>query len=507
MTAAPAAARSLHAMADFGDWLPAMMVKELRHGLRTSRFVGAFVILQSLLVMTLLITRGTGNAQATSHLFWGIVAGALVLVIPIRGFTALPAEAKSHSLPLLALTRLSSLRITSGIWLAVVAQSGLAAITVLPYVLMRYYSGGISVSTELTCLLVLLMLSALVTAMAVASSAVPSLVLRCLLGAAIAALAVGAVAGIMDWVEDEESLLSLFDLGGSSSDRMVIRAGIGLFWAFLCYFILDMGASAISPCTYDGPPRKRLIAFITLMGLLFLGTGGILGSRNMDALVLALVITLGLASIDCLTEAPTALDHGTLAPFLRHGRAGRWGAHFLAPGWATGVLYYLTLAVLTAAAFAVPEFPFAKWLAQAVASNENFEPSGWFALANALLTPPTVLALALVTFRRSKRVLVPCLVCGMSLALVTVGISVFADEAPDLPLIAVVAGATPPTALAFSENVSYIFFDQLSPITLTGGLFTGAGALAIVLTKSWAYHRRLRESLAIAVDEASKPRA
>lgn len=498
MSSARLTARSSAVQADFGDWIPPMMVKELRQGLRTSRFVAPFAILQSLLVMTLLITNSVASAEATSQLFWAIVAGVLVLILPMRGFTALPAESKSSSLGLLALTGLSSFRLTVGIWFALVSQIALTAVTILPYVLMRYFAGGVRVSEELTCLLVLVMLSALVTAMAVAASAVPSLILRCLLGLIIAALAVGALAEILDWLDDEGTLLSLFRHSADSFlETAKLTALLFGFWAFLCYFILDMGASAVATCQYHGAPRKRLFAFIAVSCLFLMD---LLDLNREDAVSMAVLIVLGLTCIDCLTESPVPGDYGVLTPFLRYGRFGRWAAHFLAPGWATGIVFYLTLVLMVVSAtFGARAFYY------------DFSDL-WLPLANSLLIPPTILALALGIFRKTDRVLLPCLICGFSLALLAAGAGFLADldfPGPVMENVSLLVGLTPATALAFAENLSINAPPYYQTILLVSGQCSGVIALVYVLLKSVPHHRRLREtfSLAAADAQAHRPEA
>jgi len=491
MSVARVTARSPAVPADFGDWIPPMMVKELRQGLRTSRFVAPFAILQSLLVMTLLITNSVASAEATSQLFWAIVAGVLVLILPGRGYTALPAESKSSSLGLLALTGISSFRITLGIWLALVAQIVLTATTILPYVLLRYFAGGVHVSDELTCLLVLVMLAALATAMAVAASAVPSLILRCLLGLIITALAVRAVAEVLDWLEHDGGLLSLFRQSADSPlEAAKLTALIAGFWTFLCYFILDMGASAVAPCQYHGAPRKRLIAFIVISCLFLLD---VLKIDHEDALSNAVLIVLGLTCIDCLTESPVTRDHTLLAPFLRYGRLGRWAAHLLAPGWATGIFFYLILVVLVVAATA--------------GAREFYYSSAdlWLPLGNTLLIPPTILGLALAIFRKTDRILLPCLICGFSLALLSAGFGFLADNdlsGSVMEHASLLAGLTPATAVAFTENLPTYDRTFYQTILLLSGLCSGTIALVFVLLKSVPRHRRLYQTFSLAAADS-----
>ena len=163
----------LPVLADFGDWLSPMIVKELRQGLRTWIFVGAFIVLQAVLVMTLMISSSSGNEEAASYFFWMLVAFILVFIVPLRGYNALAGEIKGQTLDALVLTRLSAFRIAFGKWAALVLQAALIAISVLPYVVLRYFGGGVNSLSELRGLLLFWMLSAAMASVAVACSRCP----------------------------------------------------------------------------------------------------------------------------------------------------------------------------------------------------------------------------------------------------------------------------------------------------------------------------------------------
>src|SRR5688500_15079130 len=84
---------------DFASWLPAMLVKELRQGLRTRGFVGIFIGFQILMVITMLTTvlgavlsANAGRAAASnsmSGLFWALLTIQLGLIIPARALSSL----------------------------------------------------------------------------------------------------------------------------------------------------------------------------------------------------------------------------------------------------------------------------------------------------------------------------------------------------------------------------------------------------------------------------------
>src|SRR5687767_2409559 len=79
---------------DFPAWLPPMLVKEPRQGLRTRGFVGTLVGFQLVMLVLTLIALGTQNATASgaraagsaisAGLFWAILSVQLLIVTPSR---------------------------------------------------------------------------------------------------------------------------------------------------------------------------------------------------------------------------------------------------------------------------------------------------------------------------------------------------------------------------------------------------------------------------------------
>ena len=162
-----------------------MIVKELRQGLRTWVFASAFITLQMLLVLTLALTAAAGNTEAASYFFWWLIGLILIGIMPMRGFNALTDEIRMQTLDLLVLTRLSAWRIAFGKWVALVSQSALLTLSILPYVVLRYYHGGVDPFREAAGLFLLWLLSSGLTAVIVCFSTQRSLILRLAVLAAI----------------------------------------------------------------------------------------------------------------------------------------------------------------------------------------------------------------------------------------------------------------------------------------------------------------------------------
>src|SRR5688500_7075910 len=97
---------------DFPGWLPPMLVKELRQGLRTRGFVGTLVGFQVLMLILTLIALGTQNAvtpsarmagAALTGFFWIVLAVQLIFVTPSRALGGLQLEVDAKTLDLLML--------------------------------------------------------------------------------------------------------------------------------------------------------------------------------------------------------------------------------------------------------------------------------------------------------------------------------------------------------------------------------------------------------------------
>ncbi|HWB58027.1 MAG TPA: hypothetical protein VG733_00980 [Chthoniobacteraceae bacterium] len=168
---------------DFADWLSPMIVKELRQGMRARVFVMAFLLIQGSMIFSVMLsvaaaTDAMGAREMADTVFWFINGALFLVVLPCRGFTMLSSETKGNMLELLFFTGLSATWVVLGKWLANVVQSLLIAISVLPYLVLRYYLGGIDVVTDTIILADLLFFSAMLDSVAIVASAFHSWFLK-----------------------------------------------------------------------------------------------------------------------------------------------------------------------------------------------------------------------------------------------------------------------------------------------------------------------------------------
>ena len=320
---------------DFGDWISPILVKELRQGLRTRVFTVAFIAMQAVLLLFMLAgLREDADAEFVTGAFWFLLFLVMVIITPLRGLNTLSSEVKQNTLELLSLTRLDALRICFGKWAALFAQALLFTIAVLPYVVLRYFAGGIDLFQELSLLGSSLAASAVLCAFSIALSSLASAVARSFF---VVCLVIFLSMSGPIWFARG------FLPGGSPS----FMNGWGwvvilLLAAYLTFFSISTAASRIAAPAENYSTLRRLVGLAAIALSLLIGF-----TRTGEFLPLAYGLS-ALLALDALTERSSDLPavHG---PFLRWGLAGRLPQFLLTPGWQSGgPLVSLVIAILAA---------------------------------------------------------------------------------------------------------------------------------------------------------------
>jgi hypothetical protein len=336
---------------DPSDLLSPIIVKELRQGMRGRVFQSSFLLLQVAMILVvsgaLVATSTTDQDQVEmfSGLFWVIVGAPLLAVIPLMGMGALRSEIRANSLELVYLTHLTPWRIVAGKWAALSLQSILFVFSILPYLVIRYFLGGVDLLNELRILLILLALCLFFTSVTVGFSAHPPLLVR--LGIGFCAFISLYIVPFLLFAPMRFSVMA----GGSAaidSNPYVLLAIFGILGLFL---MLELGTAKIAPVAASRSLQMRLI------GMAALGAASILhfaGERSGIAVSAALPLLL-FVCLGALVETPPWVQ-SIYAPYARRGVVARLaGRYFLYPGWPSGIGYtsFVTLAVtllLTASA-------------------------------------------------------------------------------------------------------------------------------------------------------------
>lgn len=332
---------------DFPDRLPPMLVKELRQGLRAKAFIAVFLTLQGLLgiiLLTAVAAQSSNSAGTTvSSIIFFFISLALLIFQPLRGVSALAAEMKANTMEIMALTRLSAWRIAFGKWSAIVSQSALLVAAIIPYLILRYFLGGMQLFAELLMLLMIFILSAALTAIAVGISANRALLLRALFPLFLVTAGFYMIALAIFDDQGMTTLVEFFSL--SSAESREIAAVIVFFAGYLGWLALDFGASVIAPMAENRATFRRVV------GLALAGPVIALSIRlDQDVKVFVSFLFLLPMMLVSLAE-PLNVTAPILRSFTRRGTHGRLASWILCPGWAAGTLLSLLLVAIFAAAF------------------------------------------------------------------------------------------------------------------------------------------------------------
>ncbi len=340
-------------LSDFPDRLSPMLVKELRQGLRTRSFIAVFLALQAILAV-ILLAAGAGatsdNAGDTiSNIIFVFFSIAVIIIQPMRGIAALSSEVKGNTIDMMVLTRLSAWRIVAGKWSAIVSQSALILVTIVPYLILRYFFGGMNLFGEIMFLALIFLSSATLTAVTVGLSASSSVILRSVLP--MIALPFGAYSMLMMF------MFSGMRGGGGGIAEIVSlsttesQIGVSLYIATCAYagfFFLSIGTSLIAPYAENHSTLRRLISFVVTC------IAAVIGSTDLvtDADVLPLLFTMILAPVFAISLTEFApLVSPTYSRFTKFGLPGKLAGFFLFPGWPSGVFFCALLSLISAIPF------------------------------------------------------------------------------------------------------------------------------------------------------------
>jgi hypothetical protein len=157
--------------------------------------VGVFLALQIILGVILLSAGAAASSDdagsTISNIIFIFFSIAVLIIQPMRGISSLSSEIKGNTIDMMVLTRLSAWRIVTGKWASIVSQSALLLVTIIPYLILRYFFGGMNLIGEIVFLAVLFLTSAALTAITVGLSASSSVILRSVLP--MIALPIGAI--------------------------------------------------------------------------------------------------------------------------------------------------------------------------------------------------------------------------------------------------------------------------------------------------------------------------
>lgn len=326
-----------------------MLVKELRQGLRTRSFVGVFLALQGLLGIILLSASAAATSDhagtTISNIIFLFSSLAVLLIQPMRGVAALSSEVKANTLDMMVLTRLSAWRIVAGKWFAIVTQSALILVTIIPYLILRYFFGGMNLLGEVVLLGLIFLTSATLTAITVGLSASGSVLLRSVLP--IIGLPIGAIM-LLSYLPGGGNFLVEFCALETRASVIAIAIYLALC-AYGGFYLLSIGASLIATYAENHSTLRRFISLVVLA--IAVGIYSFRFTFPQEIIFVMLLIMIPAFTISLTEFAP--LVSPIYRKFGRFGPLGRLAGPFFLPGWASGVFYCFLLSVIAAIPFLV----------------------------------------------------------------------------------------------------------------------------------------------------------
>lgn len=165
-----------------------MTVKELRQSLRRTSFVYPFICIHIFATLAIYaeftMSIGPGSSSNPAVFlwnpneigpFWWVAMAVCGVLMPLAGFFLMPQEIDEGNHELLLLTKLSRWQIVRGKFFMLLGLSCLTFISLLPYVVIRYFIGGIEWFGELANAGTVISAAAILSAGTIAASGFKSL--------------------------------------------------------------------------------------------------------------------------------------------------------------------------------------------------------------------------------------------------------------------------------------------------------------------------------------------
>jgi ABC-type transport system involved in multi-copper enzyme maturation permease subunit len=317
---------------DFVDWLSPMLVKELRQGLRTKAFMVTFILVQLTMATLMVMNLLESDPQALRGYDGSIVSVlgiVLVLIIPIRGLSGVTEEQKANTLELVQITELNAWRILLGKWLALSSQSVLLAIAVMPYLVLRYYIGGVNVVGSLLLLGagVGVSINMIASCLMVSTwhKSLRSLVQLVMLLYGLAFFSMAITGFVMP--SSGFAVLGGVLSSGSVGTTVFMIVLLGL-WSGFC---IAVGASRIATQAENYALAQRVIV---LLAVAIAAGMTLFQNKAMGSVVSMAMLGIGLSLME-----PTNLFPGAYASLATRGPWGRRLGWLLYPGWVPGLVF------------------------------------------------------------------------------------------------------------------------------------------------------------------------
>lgn len=257
--------------AELPDRYDPMVIKEIRQGLRARRFALPFMLVHIAATVAFAYEYFSMNVGDDAAPAVWMVAGAMMLVImPLTGLGAMNGELEGRNFELILFTDMTRWRVARGKWLSAAAQGWLVFASILPYIIVRYFLGGIELTETLVYCVFLLSGHAALTSLAVGAAGFETVGKRIsmLLGAWAGAGTCLGVCVAIAWS-------AMFEAGSQG-----ILWGLGNVLGFIAIaaaFVLGgmqlvRGAIRAFVHPLEPPPRANAVALVLLSPFIIFAT-------------------------------------------------------------------------------------------------------------------------------------------------------------------------------------------------------------------------------------------
>ena len=281
-------------VSEFPDWLSPIFVRDLRQGLRARFFVWGFLVLQSIAMLAALVEWAVMDLLGTSGIgplfsgaFAGITSIVFGLLLPLSLFDALQPElGRGRNVELLLTSQLSRWQIVRGKLLVASTLSTLLLTSLLPYFLIRYFLGGVELTTLFGTMFSLLFSNMAMNAIIIGASAFSSYVWRLFI--------ILLLVLFYNFSSGSYAIRSAI-MGGSPANAALDLAGRGLITALCIILSLQLGRSKLKLDSNSiDPPTTALIFIFMFLTLLIHTLALSLGGTTVSLVTLAILIALAL---------------------------------------------------------------------------------------------------------------------------------------------------------------------------------------------------------------------
>ncbi|MEM9480881.1 MAG: ABC transporter permease subunit [Verrucomicrobiota bacterium] len=249
----------MKSLQDFPDFFSPVIVKELRQGVRAKSFLVPFVLVQLAMILALGFDGFGSEFTQTSRggtfffnpwqelayqsAFWGLLYPLMMFAVPYRGLQAVNSEKDDRNGELVLLTRMTRWKLISGKWIALSALGLVTIVSSLPYLLARYFLGGMNVPLTLFVLCTLILSNFIANAVAIGLSgfSVGKRLLLVIFGIPVMMICVGIGAGGAGMIAAHIGSSGEFDIVAV----VILLAGLVSVTLFLVFSWLQVGRAKL----------------------------------------------------------------------------------------------------------------------------------------------------------------------------------------------------------------------------------------------------------------------